>query len=214
MNKIGIIGYRSWISIFLADEMHWNKKDQIVYIEKDGVNADADFSYLKCVYLFAGNSRPNEKEMKAELDLIERSVKHIKHKNVIYISSQSAFDETPYGKHKGECESIIISNLPLTRNWQIIRPPAVFGLVGRPFGQDINSTMLIPSLIRDGGLTELKEPNKLTKFIHVKDLIKHLLNLQNSREEDVLVYDNIPGTFELTPQQLKDLYYTFTSYIK
>jgi len=74
--------------------------------------------------------------------------------------------------------------------------------------------MLFPSIIRHGDDLVLKEPNKLTQFIHVSDLVDYLYLVPCGAKKPYYgamidpfiqtgAYKHVPGTFALTPKQLK-----------
>jgi hypothetical protein len=78
--------------------------------------------------------------------------------------------------------------------------------------------MLIPRLSRTRGAVELTAPNYVSQFIYVGDLVTHMARFADQTYWDL---DRcgmpssmclIPGTFYITPQQLKDLYNTWESY--
>lgn len=215
MIRVGIVGFRSFIARELMAHLAEGYNRQFSMFNKEHLG-DIDFSEVDCLYLFLGRAKPSDEERAAEKrQVIAFSENKRRPKRVVYISSMDH-----YGTHKGECERILIESLGPDANERlggdtvIIRPAAVFGP-----GQDPESPMLIPSLVRDPKL-ELRTPDRLTKFISVRALAAHLAQFSNPGWVDIQyhgqvftssmasLYD-VPGTFTASPRQITDLLETF-----
>ncbi len=185
-------------------------QNQVTGYYKNYTAADIEkWNDLDVLFVFAGRARPTQVEMDAELVTLSHLVydaQLVKH--VIYISSEAIDRDTDYGQHKRRCEAIIGADIKLTGRWTVVRPPATFGPT-----QPLESTMLIPSLKREGVELDIREPDMETDFIYVGHLCNSLIGLvQDGPPSDGPRYvgsSMLPGTFTATPDTLRNLWATW-----
>jgi hypothetical protein len=156
-----------------------------------------DFSAVDCLYLIIGRAKPTEAEMDAECAQMAAFMGNPrKPRRAVYLSSLGS------NRAKRDCEGMLG---PLGERGFIIRPGAVFGP-----SQDPLSEMLIPSLARDENLT-LRTPELNTQFVSVYDLVRFL---QQCADPEWFPFDcwDVPGTFTMTPLQMRALWRTWNGY--
>ena len=212
MNRVGVIGHRSWIAGELITELRKEPERYTWVLPKTDVDA-VDLTGFDCIYAVLGRARPTSEEGAAEVSQLAALLRNGKPpRRIVYISS---LDQTPV---KRTCEALCRTYTG-TANVVVIRPPAVFGP-----GQPITSPMLIPSLAREGGSLELMTPDWPTKFISARHLAQHLVKFADPMWWDHLscaqpITDStfslfeIPGTLTATPAQLRELWRTWSSYV-
>ncbi len=208
MSRIGIIGYRSWIAEELIDRFCAQDApaNQAICIEKSDA-ATYDSSSFACLFLIPGKVVQTEAERAAELELVAAAVGNRRScKRIVMLSSAAVGRTTEYGIHKDEVERVFFGAGILRRAYEgqqdlrtlAVRPGAVFG-----HRQSRDSTMLIPSIGREGTKIYLEWPDRPASFIHVSDLADHLISMLDPK---FLPVGEIPGTFTMTPRQLVRLY--------
>lgn len=212
--RAAIIGHRSWIAQHLIGELRRYGEHEVNEFGKDSA-LTGNFSEYDCLYVFPGRSRPTSDEMFAERVLIGHltGMASSRHPRRIVVLGSTAPYYTEYGEHKRWVENRLMESWRTMPETVILKAPVVFGP-----GQPIDSTMLVPSLAREGKDLMLLAPSNLTKMIHVSSLVEHMAKFVNPNYFDHnaagapdSIY-NIPGTFAITPRQLKDLYDTWESY--
>lgn len=212
--KVGVIGYRSWIASALIDVL----EDQGYLVDRMPKDPSLDMRGYKCVFLFAGRSRPSVLEIADEKLLVERiagkSVDSCP-RRLVYISSARAMDggtiaglTDPYLLLKYDCE-LMLRTRYTGSELRIVRLPAVFGA-----GQPRASTMLVPTIARDGHSAALKEPKKKAVFGHVDDVVVFLSEFCNEKIDTYKTIDahEIPGSFYASARNIKDLAETLMFY--
>jgi hypothetical protein len=219
---VGIVGYRSWIAGHLQRELHDRGFASVMY-DKDVVEKQ-DFSWLECLYVFPGRSRPTTEEMERERTLIAAlcEMRNSRQPRRTVFLGSCAPVLTSYGAHKSLVEEMVheycrrgatAADWGWTSETIVLRAPAVFG-PGQPEGVD----MLIPMLSASDGQLELRSPDLLTQFIYVGDLVRHMAMFADrgywdqNRSGQPGSFCVLPGTMSMTPQQLKNLYNTWRSY--
>ena len=212
MKRVGIVGYRSWIARVLMDRIQGKADHQIVMIDKRDA-ASHDSRYLDALFIIPGKLVQTPEERDAEVQLVhDIAISHLTCKRQILLGSQAVYRDTPYGRHKFRVEDAFGGAGAIRRTHFdqadmqtiVIRPGAIFGPT-----QDVNSPMLIPSIAREGGELDLKTPNESTKFISVDDLADYLISLIDGPTPAWWHNRDVPGTFEMTPVQLIQLWKTF-----
>jgi hypothetical protein len=210
--RVGVIGHRSWIAERLMQRLLKETDCLIIMYDKqrirDGVPdaSERDMSHLDCLYIFAGRAQPTKEEMELELKLVTALVTmdpSLSPKRMVYLSSQSIWDETPYGSLKRNCEL----KFAVRAEALSVRPGAVFGIE-----QDLQSPMLVPTLARDDGSTELRTPDAVTTFTWIEDLVSYLITLRDPWYIAPAVWTDVPGSFDMTPRQMQALYNTWKGY--
>lgn len=214
-----IVGHRGWIAQALIQRLlnDDDGDDSCDVIMKSDVPTK-DMSCFDVVYLFAGRSRPMKQDMideAAVCAMMADKRSSTLPSRLVYMSSQSAGIPASkldylfsYAKCKSYCESILYGSgdrghgcaAPLA----IIRAPVIFGP-----GQPTDSDMLLPTLCRSGHDAELKNPYKLTGFLHVDDMVSWLANLGDQHLPAVGLHTEFPGVFYMTSKNAKDLMETF-----
>lgn len=199
-----IVGKRSWIAQALTEQLKRDAVESCV-IEKDDLFGH-DRSQYNCIYLILGRAHPHPKDELSEqsqlVQLLANRPQHMPRK-MVYISSQNL---TP---HKLKCEELI-SESRYAGITKIIRPPAVFGP-----NQHHMSRMLVPSLARKGAELHLMSPHQMTQFISVNDLASYMAKFSFPDWTDLYNCGSpnssgvIPGTFWMTPHQMRELYIAF-----
>lgn len=202
--RIAIVGHRSFIAQALADELV-RRGTPAEPVFKSALG-EMDLSKFDCVYLVLGRARPSLDEEAAECDQLEKflSGPGLPRRGV-YVSSMRQTD----GKRR--CEERIRkfeSERRIGTSMFVVRPPAVFGP-----GQDLWSEMLIPSLVRSRGDVELTSPNVSSPFVSVADLARHLADFVDLERCQVDSPCDIPGTFRVTPHNVRELYRAFLGLI-
>lgn len=194
--RVGVVGHRSFIAKALTRRLT-EMRIEAIPLMKERLRTYYLLG-LDCVYLFLGRDRPSAEEAADELEQVRAYVgNYSRCKRTVYLSSRSAMP------HKREAEDLIRSI-----DGRIVSPPAVFGPEQRP-----DSGMLIPSLVRSNGELELREPGGHSSFVHADALARHLADLTDESTYREYVDRGVPGTFVLTPAQVRDLYLTFRSLI-
>lgn len=197
--KVGIVGHRSWIGQALITELRTAGYQPII-IGKE----DAKILYTRdmdCLFIIPGRLNQSPSENLYEIDLVARiATNPLACRRQVLLGSQ-ARPWTSYGRHKQHVERAFLGERPLSDDMRtiVVRPGAVFGP-----GQSIDSPMLIPSLVREGVDLQLREPGHMTSFVHVRDLVRHMVMCVCSEPPT-----GIPGSFDLYPYQVRDLYETF-----
>jgi nucleoside-diphosphate-sugar epimerase len=206
---IGIVGHRSWIAHELFGKLA-RAGHHVVAVDKADLGSE-DLGHIDCLYLVLGRAKPTEQEQQDEIDQASRLILGAAGgfalpKRIVYLSSMVQT------RAKTCVEALLLRHKHLCRI-EICRPAAVFGP-----GQDPNSSMLVPSLARDETL-ELRTPDKLTKFIHVDALTDWLVQFadlqfrnHNGNGEPGSIF-RVPGTFTMTPRQMKALVNTVREYV-
>ena len=195
--KLGIICGRSWIGKAVIDRT----PDIQVYSKDFPCDVDDEWAQLDALFLIAGQVRPDGRSKERELQLLRRVLETAPHGlRVIYLSSSEIERNTDYGRHKLLCEVTIRANMK-SQDWICTRPPAIYGP-----GQSSDSDMLVPSLARTEGALELREPNIFREYVHIDDLVDHLLELAEYG------FASSYNTLRATPDQLKKLFNTWKSY--
>lgn len=205
--QVAIAGHRSFIAQALDRELARHGK-RVFPLHKASLRTD-DLSGFDCVYLVLGRAKPDPIQAAEEMHQVMDFLENVrKPRRAVYISSMSM------SEHKLWCERLIREyagrSSPPQVPIAIIRPGAVFGP-----DQDMDSRMLIPSMVRGADAFTPDWPMLLTKFISVGDLASHLANFSNpsywdvnrSGEPDSMC--DVPGTFSLTPHQVHELYRAF-----
>lgn len=205
--QVGVMGHRSWIAQRLMTGFGVTNVCMKARVE------EADYSMLDCLYLFAGRSKGSTTEMTDELGLCQRLVRVSTGQlpgRLVYLSSLDAYgipsEMSEYGRFKLRCEMVLEDGLRGRCRLDIVRAPAVFGP-----SQPIESAMLVPSLAREGGGLELRSPTRSATFIHVEDLVVHLIGFADPGKR-IDSSAQILGSFAVTPVSLKSLWETWDSY--
>lgn len=210
MRQVGIIGYRSWIAKALVTRLE-TQGYEIVRIDKSQAGG-FDSSSCDCLYIIPGRVVQNEQEREDEVELVRAIVaNHHSSKRLILLSSSAITTQSEYGLHKDRVERKFFEWAAGRRAWfgqgdlvtKAVRPGAVFGA-----GQDRSSSMLIPSIAREGSGLYLEWPDRPARFVHVDDLATHMSLLATS-DKDRMATDYIYGTFEVTPRVLARLFETW-----
>jgi hypothetical protein len=205
--QVAIAGHRSFIAQALGRELERHGK-RVFPLSKASLRTD-DLSGFDCVYLVLGRAKPGPIESAEEMHQVMDFLENVrKPRRAVYVSSMSM------SEHKLWCERLIREyagrssppQVPVT----IIRPGAVFGP-----DQDMDSMMLIPSMVRAGDAFKPDWPFLLTRFISVDDLAAHLAmfadpgywDVNRSGQPDSMC--DVPGTFTLTPHQVHELHRAF-----
>ncbi len=201
MKHVGIVGHRSWIGQALAERIREEGKYSVYPLPK----AEAALTYSKdfaAIFIIPGKLGQTAAEMVAERDLVRdiAASPQTCQRQVLLSSMSAEHKMTEYGAHKYLVELAFQYGAESGKDVLVVRPGAIFGP-----GQDLNAPMLIPQVCRDKGTTELLTPYKPTKFISVNDLTRYLVGLLDRWYSSA----HIPGTFEATPQAIKDLYLAF-----
>lgn len=213
--RVAIAGHRSFIARELATQLMTHGKS-VANLTKANLGIE-NLSGFDCVYLVLGRAKPGPTEAADEVHQVMDFLGNPrKPRRAVYISSMSM------SEHKLKCEELIReSGQPLRGDGtpkpehrpiriDVIRPGAVFGP-----DQDMDSRMLIPSMVRGGEGFTPDWPFLLTRFISVGDLAAYLVNFSNpsywdldrSGQPDSIC--EVPGTFTLTPHQVHELYRAF-----
>ncbi len=201
--QVAIAGHRSFIARALAVELEL-RGIPVTVLDKSELGT-RDLSVFSCVYLVLGRSRPTWDDADLEMRQLTAFIENPHGPTrTVYISSKRL------SECKRWCEQRIKEVSKRYRVINVIRPAAVFGP-----GQDPNSEMLVPSLVRTGGDLELRSPDLLTKFISTGDLARYLAEFadpswynHNWHGDPDSIFD-VPGTFTMTPHDMRELYRCF-----